>query len=114
MEELEPQTYCQRASLELAALIKHQRRPRGRLRRDSTLLRRFVAEVLGTETPVAELQEGPWQVNTKALKKPGRGGLGFIPLVQRGGTVIMVNTPREAEELAAFLNLCAMEEFSSH
>ena len=53
-------------------------------------------------------------MNTKPLKKPGRGGLGFIPQVQRGGTVIMVNTPREAEELAAFLNLCAMEEFSSH
>jgi hypothetical protein len=69
---------------------------------------------LGTESPVAELQEGPWQVNTKPLKKPGRGGLGFIPQVQRGGTVIMVNTPQEAEELAAFLNLCAMEEFSSH
>jgi hypothetical protein len=113
MEELPPQTYCQRASLELAALIQHQRRPRGRLRRDSTLLRRFIAEVLGAETTVPELQEGPWQVCTKPLKKPGRGGLGFIPQVQRGGTVIMVNTPQEAEELAAFLNLCAMEEFSS-
>ena len=46
MEELATQTYCQRAALELVALITHQRRPRGRQRRDSALLRRFVTEVL--------------------------------------------------------------------
>src|SRR6266404_9665714 len=35
MEELGTQTYCQRAALELAALVTHQRRPRGRERHDS-------------------------------------------------------------------------------
>jgi hypothetical protein len=112
MEELETQTYCQRAALELAALLTHQRRPRGRQRRDSALLRRFVAEVL-TGSPAAErLLNGPWQVGTRPLKKPGRGGLPFIPLVQRGQTVVMVTTPQEAEELVAFLNYCGMEEFA--
>ena len=85
MEELETQTYCQRAALELVALITHQRRPRGRQRRDSALLRRFVTEVLSSGGPSAErLQGGPWRVATRPLKKRGRGGLDFIPLVERG------------------------------
>ena len=112
MEELATQTYCQRAALELAALLTHQRRPRGRQRRDSALLRRFVAEVLSGSPAAERLQNGPWQVGTRPLKKPGRGGLPFIPLVQRGQTVIMVSTPQEAEELVAFLNYCGMEEFT--
>ena len=110
MEELAAQTYCQRAALELAALITHQRKPRGRQRRDSALLRRFVAEVLAASTRPDLLQSGPWRVGTRPLKKPGRGGLAFIPLAQRGQTVIMVDTPQEAEELVAFLNYCGMDE----
>jgi hypothetical protein len=113
MEELAIQTYCQRAALELAALLTHQRRPRGRQRRDSALLRRFVAEVLSGSPAAERLQNGPWRVGSRPLKKPGRGGLRFIPLVQRGKTVIMVSTPQEAEELVAFLNYCGMEEFTS-
>jgi hypothetical protein len=113
MEELATQTYCQRAALELAALITHQRRPRGRHRRGSALLRRFVTQVLSGGPPAESLQEGPWRVATKPLKKPGRGGLDFIPLVERGNTTIMVSTPQEAEELVAFLNYCRMEEFTS-
>jgi len=113
MEELATQTYCQRAALELAALISHQRRPRGRQRHDSALLRRFIAEVL-TSGPVAHLlQGGPWKVSTRPLRKPGRGGLSFIPLAQRGDTVVMLSTPQEAEELVAFLNYCGMDEFGN-
>lgn len=112
MEELAAQTYCQRAALELAAIITHQRKPRGRQRRDSALLRRFVTEVLSGSPAAERLQGGPWQVGTRPLRKPGRGGLSFIPLVQRGQTVIMVSTPQEAEELVAFLNYCGMDEFT--
>jgi hypothetical protein len=46
-------------------------------------------------------------------KKPGRGGLDFIPLVKRGETTIMVSTPEEAEEMVAFLNYCGMSEFAA-
>lgn len=112
MDDLEAQTFCRRAALELAALITHQRKPRGRLRRDSVLLRRFISVVLGTGAPMHLLQGGPWKVGTRPLKKPGRGGLGFIPLVQRGDTTIMVSTPQEAEEMVAFLNYCGMDEFA--
>jgi hypothetical protein len=112
MEELEPQTYCQRAALELAALIKHQRKPKGRTRRDSALLRQCVERVLSFGHLAERLQDGPWRVATRPLKKPGRGGLQFIPLVQRGETTLMVSTPREAEDLVAFLNYCGMQEFS--
>lgn len=113
MEELATQVYCQRAALELAALITHQRRPRGRQRRDSSLLRRFVAQVLSASPSAERLQGGPWKVGTRQLKRRGRGGLDFIPLVQRGETVVMVSTPQEAEELVAFLNYCGMDEFSN-
>lgn len=113
MEEIPPQTYCQRAALELAALIRHQRKPRGRTRRDSALLRSYVERVLAGGQPPDSLQEGPWHVGTRPLKRPGRNGLRFIPLVARGGTVVMVSTPQEAEELAAFLNFCGMQELSA-
>lgn len=114
MEEFATQTYCQRAKLELVALLTHQRKPRGRQRRDSALLRRFVSEVLSGGPSAAQLQGGPWRVGTRPLRKRGRGGLDFIPLVERGKTVIMVSTPQEAEDLTAFLNYCGMDEFTAH
>jgi hypothetical protein len=108
-EELAPQTYCQRAALELAALIRYQRKPKHRIRSDSALLRRCVEQVLGVSAS-KPAGKGPWQVGAKPLKRPGRGGLLFIPLVTRGNTTVMLSTPREAEELAAFLNYCGTEE----
>jgi len=112
VEELAPQTYCQRAALELAALIRHQRKPKHRTRRDSALLRRCVELVVGSAAP-AQPAGGPWQAGTRPLKRPGRGGLPYIPTVTRGSTTIMVATPREAEDLAAFLNYCGTQELGS-
>jgi hypothetical protein len=111
VEELAPQTYCQRAALELAALIRHQQKPKAGIRRDSALLRRCVEQVLGGSTITAVI-EGPWHTGTRPLKRPGRGGLRFIPLVTRGKTTVMVSTPTEAEELAAFLNYCGIQDLS--
>ena len=111
VEELAPQTYCQRAALELAALIRHQQKPKSVIRRDSALLRRCVEQVLGSSTVKAVI-EGPWRTGSRPLKRPGRGGLRFIPLVTRGKTTVMVSTPTEAEELAAFLNYCGIQDLS--
>jgi hypothetical protein len=111
MEQLAPQTYCQRAALELAALIRYQRKPTGKVRHDSALLRRCVEQLLASGPEPERLRQGPWEVGTKPLKRPGRGGLRFIPYVKRGSTVVMTTTPREAEELVAFLNYCGMQEF---
>lgn len=111
VEELAPQTYCQRAVLELAALIRHQQKPKGGIRRDSALLRRCVEQVLGIGSSMPS-QEGPWRTGTRPLKRPGRGGLRFIPLVTRGKTTVMVSTPTEAEELAAFLNFCGIQDLT--
>ena len=110
LEELAPQTYCQRAALELAALIRHQKKPRRGTRRDSALLRRCVEQVL--RSGASPKPDGPWQVGTRPLKRPGRGGLKFIPLVTRGSSTLMVSTPREAEELVIFLNYCGTQELS--
>ncbi len=111
VEELAPQTYCQRAALELAALIRHQRKPKHRTRHDSALLRRCVEQVVGMGAPTAA--DGPWHAGTRPLKRPGRGGLRYIPTVSRGKTTVMVATSREAELLAAFLNFCGTQEFGS-
>jgi hypothetical protein len=111
VEELAPQTYCQRAALELAALIRHQQKPKAGIRRDSALLRRCVELVLGSSIVTAAI-EGPWHTGSRPLKRPGRGGLRFIPLVTRGKTTVMVSTPTEAEELAAFLNYCGIQDLS--
>ena len=108
VEELAPQTYCQRAALELAALIRHQQKPRSGTRRDSPLLRRCVEQVLGNAATA--ITEGPWRAASRPLKRPGRGGLRFIPLVTRGTTTVMVSTTTEAEELAAFLNYCGIQD----
>jgi hypothetical protein len=108
VEELAPQTYCQRAALELAALIRHQRKPKHRSRRDSALLRRCVEQVVAGGAPAPA--DGPWHAGTQPLKRPGRGGLRYIPTVSRGNTTVMVATGREAEELAAFLNYCGTQE----
>jgi hypothetical protein len=110
MENLTTETYCQRAALELAALIKHQRKPTGRVRRNSMLLRTCVLQVLASSPPEA-LQEGPWHVGSRPLKRRGRGGLDFIPLARNGDTIVMLTTPQEAEELVAFLNLCGTPAF---
>jgi hypothetical protein len=112
VEELAPQTYCQRAALELAALIRHQQKPRTGTRRDSALLRRCVEQVLGNGSTAAPT-DGPWRTGSRPLKRPGRGGLRFIPLVTRGNTTVMVSTPTEAEELAAFLNYCGIQDLRS-
>jgi hypothetical protein len=112
MEQIATQTYCQRAALELAALIKHQRKPSGRVRRNSMLLRTYVMQTLAAISNAAEeLTKGPWHVGTRPLKRRGRGGLPFIPTAQNGDTVVMVSTTQEAEELVAFLNLCGMSDF---
>jgi len=112
VEELAPQTYCQRAALELAALVRHQRKPRHRTRRDSAILRRCVEQVLTGSAPAAPA-DGPWRVGTRPLKRPGRGGLQYIPTVTRGNTTVMVATQREADELAMFLNYCGTQELGN-
>ena len=112
MEKLTPDVYCQRAALELVALVRHQRRPRARVRHDSPLLRRCVEEVLAA-APAGGQPHGPWTVGQRPLKRPGRGGLPFIPLAQCGTTTIMMSTRQEAEELVAFLNRCGMGEFGT-
>ena len=58
-----------------------------------------------------QLQDGPWHIGQRPLRRPGRNGLRFVPLVTRGGTEIMMPTPEEAENLVAFLNWCGMPEF---
>jgi hypothetical protein len=110
MDDAAAETLCRRAMVELIFLLDHQRRPRGRERRDFTLLRSLVRDALEGGARPEQLQEGPWRVGQRPLKKPGRGGLRFVPLVIRDATEIMMPTPQDAEELVAFLNWCRMPD----
>ena len=96
--------------VELVFLVAHQRQPRTRDRQDWSLLRSLVRQGLAAGASPERLQEGPWRVGQRPLRKPGRNGLKFVPLVVRGDTEIMMATPQEAEELVAFLNWCGMPE----
>jgi len=96
--------------VELVFLLAHQRQPKSRERRDWSLLRSLLREGLAEAPPADQLQEGPWQVGQRPLRKVGRHGLRYIPLAVRGSTQIMLSTPAEAEDLVAFLNWCGMPE----
>ena len=111
MDNTAAETICKRAMVELVFLLRHQRQPKTRERRDWTLLRSLVREALAAGPRPDQLQEGPWRVGQRALRRPGRGGQRFIPLVRRGATELMMATPDEAEDLVAFLNWCGMPEF---
>jgi hypothetical protein len=111
MDDAKADTICKRAFVELVFLLAHQRHPKTHERREWSLLRSLMREGLAAGPRPDQLQEGPWQVGQRALRKPGRNGLRFIPLVTRGNTEIMMPTPEEAENLVAFLNWCDMPEF---
>ena len=113
MDDAAADTICKRARVELVFLLAHQRNPRSKQRRDWALLRSLVRDALSSGPRADQLQEGPWAVGQRRLKKPGRGGLMFVPLVCRGGTEIMMPTPQDAEELVAFLNWCRMPELGA-
>jgi len=101
---------CSRAKVELVFLLAHQRKPKGHTRRDWTLLRSLIREAFASGARAEQLQEGPWQVGQRPLRKPGRNGLRYVPLVKRGRTEIMMPTPQDSEELVAFLNWCGMPD----
>jgi hypothetical protein len=113
MDDAAADTICKRAMVELVFLLAHQRNPRSRQRRDWALLRSLVRDALSSGPRADQLQDGPWEVGQRPLKKPGRAGLPFVPLVRRGGTEIMMPTPQDAEELVAFLNWCRMPELGN-
>jgi hypothetical protein len=111
MDDSAAETICKRARMELVFLLAHQRQPRGRERRDWSLLRSLIRDAIAAGALPEHLQHGPWEVGQRPLKKPGRAGLRFIPLVRRGSTELMMPTPQDAEELVGFLNWCGMPEF---
>src|SRR6266404_1510584 len=83
MDDEAADTICKRAMVELVFLLRHQRQPRTRERRDWSLLRSLVRDALASGPRPDQLQEGPWSVGQRPLRRPGRGGLRFVPLVSR-------------------------------
>jgi hypothetical protein len=53
---------------------------------------------------------GPWQAVGRALKRPGRNGLAFLPIVTNGISQIMVDTMEHATDLAGLLNWSGVDE----
>jgi hypothetical protein len=46
----------------------------------------------------------------RALPRPGRNGLAFMPIVTNGMAQIMVDTMEHATDLAGLLNWCGVDE----
>ncbi|MDF2775812.1 MAG: hypothetical protein K0S86_5313 [Geminicoccaceae bacterium] len=53
---------------------------------------------------------GPWRTMARALPRPGRNGLAFMPIVTNGMAQIMVDTMEHATDLAGLLNWCGVDE----
>ncbi|HEX6053674.1 MAG TPA: hypothetical protein VFZ21_30605 [Gemmatimonadaceae bacterium] len=55
-------------------------------------------------------RSGPWRVAARTLRRPGRNGLAFLPVVTNGMAQIMVDTMEHAVDLAGLLNWCGVNE----
>lgn len=53
---------------------------------------------------------GPWQAVGRALRRPGRNGLAFLPIVTNGLAEVMVDTMEHATDLAGLLNWCGVDD----
>jgi hypothetical protein len=53
---------------------------------------------------------GPWRVIAHALKRPGREGVPFLPIVTNGLSQVMVDTMEHARDLAGLLNWSGVDD----
>ena len=53
---------------------------------------------------------GPWRAVGRSLRRPGRNGVGFLPIVTNGMAQIMVDTMEHARDVAGLLNWCGVDE----
>lgn len=53
---------------------------------------------------------GPWVVGSVSLSRRGRGGQFVVPSVERGSTLLLIESQERADELAGLLNWCEVEE----
>jgi len=53
---------------------------------------------------------GPAHAVGRSLRRPGRNGVGFLPIVTNGMAQIMVDTMEHATDLAGLLNWCGVDE----
>jgi hypothetical protein len=53
---------------------------------------------------------GPWRAVSYALKRPGRMGLPFLPVVTNGLSQVMVDTMEHARDIAGLLNWSGVDE----
>lgn len=53
---------------------------------------------------------GPWQAVSRTLRRPGRNGMGFLPIVTNGMAQIMVDTMEHARDLAGLLNWSGVDD----
>ena len=110
---LAPDQFTRLTLPELQEVAGHQRDPRLRYRREPfftfALIRRLRNRGLAVDG-----SDGPWIVGERPLPNPGRGGLRFIPTVERDGRpVLMLTEPEQARTLAGFMNWADVPAFAA-
>jgi hypothetical protein len=106
---MSPETVRNLALPLLASVLGRQRQPQGQSRLRPFRLFDLIewANNAGAEVDYAY---GPWRVLHRRLRRAGRYGLDFIPVVKREVCEIMVDTIGQAVRLAGFLNWCSVPE----
>ena len=89
--------------------LRNQRQPKERMRYEPIVVYQLAekAKARGVDLDQAE---GPWRADTRALDRPGRNSLDWIPVVTNERTEVMVDTSEHALDVAGLLNWCGVHE----
>ena len=55
---------------------------------------------------------GPWRASQRRIRRPGRSSLTMIPVITNEHTVVVVDTPERAEDVAGLLNWCGVHDLN--
>ena len=95
----------------LTNTIHHQRQPKARMRYEPTVVY-MLAEQARSNGVALEHAPGPWRPAERALPRPGRKSLEFIPIITNEQTEVMVDTKEHAIDVAGLLNWCGVHELN--
>ena len=59
-----------------------------------------------------ESAPGPWRASQRRIRRPGRSSLTMIPVITNEHTVVVVDTPERAEDVAGLLNWCGVHDLN--
>jgi hypothetical protein len=89
--------------------LRNQRDPKQRMRYEPVVVYHLAEKTKARGVDLSQA-EGPWRADARALERPGRNSLDWIPIVTNERTEVMVDTAEHATDVAGLLNWCGIEE----